>query len=151
MLVQLLLTRMQYITHIFSKTTVERRLYALAIAHFVLALIAAVVSILALISAIAFSTSMSGLMGGSAVDAFTFYRSLGTGTFVLGIVLSGVTALAGWNLLTLRWCRFGLVLEGATLFLFPFGTILAIASLAIMAQRSVRELFCLHSQAANAQ
>ncbi len=151
MLVQLLLTPMNHIAHISKETKIERRLYALAVAHFILAIMAGVVSILALISAIAFSTIMADLMGGGVADTYLFYRSLGAGTSFMGLALSGVSAAAGWNLLTLRWGKASFVLESATLLLFPFGTILGIATLLMLAHRSVRERFGAAPQPANAQ
>jgi len=141
MLMQLLLTRMNHITQIISRTPIERQLHVLGVAHFILAAFAGVISTLTFISAIAFSTSMSGLIGGNVVDAFSFSRFVGVETALAGLALSGIVAAAGWNLMVQRWCKFGLALEVATLLLFPFGTVLGVATLFVLAQGPVRERF----------
>ncbi len=151
MFTQLLFTQMNQITQLIRRTHLEQRLRALAIAHFLLAALAAIVAILALISALAFSASMSGLTGGNVVDAFLYYRAIGAGTLLASFTLAVVTAAAGWNLLTRRSRKIGLLLEIATLFLFPFGTVLGIVTLAVLAQPPVREQFGVPARAVNVQ
>jgi len=151
MLMRLLLTRMNHFTQIMSRTPVEQRLRVLAVAHFILAMLTGTISALAMISALAFSASMSRLLGGTETSAFSFYLYFGAGTSMAGLALSGITAAAGWNLLTRRWGAFGLALELATLCLFPFGTILATVTLVVLVRRPVQDYLGMASQPANSQ
>lgn len=134
-----------------SRSPVDRRLHALAVAHFTVALFAGALSGLVLISAIAFSTSMSGLMGGTAIDTLSFSTYLGAESAFGGLIMAGLTAAAGWNLLARRWHRFGIALEVATMMVFPFGTILGGVTLVVLTHRAVRERFVTACQPANAR
>lgn len=151
MITQLLFTQMNQITQLISRTQLEQRLRALAIAHFLLAALAAVVTILVLISALAFSASMYGLTGGNLVDAFSYFRAIGAGTLLASFTMAVISAAAGWNLLTQRSRKFGLVLELAILFLFPFGTILGVVTLLVLVRAPVREQFGVPAPAVNVQ
>lgn len=150
MLLQILLTQMNDTVRIIAGSRIDQRLHALAIAHFVLALVAGTLSGLALIAAIAFSTSMSGMLGGSASDTLSLFQDLGVGTALIGLVLSVVTAAAGWNLAVRRWRAFGLVLEVGTLLLFPFGTVLAVLTLTVLTRQSVWKRFAADYETAKA-
>jgi hypothetical protein len=151
MLMQLLLTRMNAIGQVLRRTTLEQRLHLLAIAHFILAIMTGVISALAMISAVAVSASMSGLLGETEAGAVSYYLYFGAGTSMACLALSAITAAAGWNLLSKHWRRFGLILELATMCLFPFGTILGAVVLVLLVSRPVREDVAMHREPINSQ